>query len=154
MRRLIAEEDRLDEYILASAGLSIETAGAPAEAGAQWAARAQGIDLRSKRARMIEAGDFRRFDLILAMDASSRDALRARAPAGTQHKVHLLLDFSTWIGESEIPDPSGGSGDGYANVLDLLQLAVRGLMESLDQAVGELAVPEFARARLKVSSAT
>ena len=154
MRRLIVEEDRLDDYLLASAGLSGVHAGEPPDARALAVAATQGIDIGAKRARQVQASDFKRFDLVLAMDSANRDALKALAPAGTEQKVHLLLDFSPWIGENEIPDPYHGGADGFDAALDLLQLAARGLLESLDQADREWAVPAMPRARLKVSTGT
>ena len=153
MRRLIAEEDRLDEFLLDSAGTSDAHAGEPADPRAVSAAAAVGIGLERRQARRVTAHDFKGFDLLLAMDTASRDALMAMAPARTEHKVHRLLDFSTWIGETEIADPYFGDAEAFDDTLDLIKLAVRGLLEALDQAAGECSVPEAGRARLKVSSA-
>jgi len=154
MRHLIAEEDRLDSFLLASAGVSSEHDGEAPDFRAVKAAKAQGIEIGHLRARKVTADDFKRFDLLLAMDAANRDALLAMAPASAQQKIHLLLDFSPWIGETDVPDPYYGPAEGFDDVLDLIGLAVRGLLETLDQADGALRVPEMPRARLKVSSAT
>lgn len=154
MRRLIAEEDRLDDFLLASAGVSSEHNGEPPDFRAVKASGAQGIDIGHLRARQVMAEDFKRFDLVLAMDAANREALLAIAPPDAQHKVHLLLDFSPWIGETDVPDPYYGPAESFDDALDLIGLAARGLLETLDQADGALRVPEMPRARLKVSSAT
>jgi protein-tyrosine phosphatase len=154
MRQLIVEEDRLDSFLLASAGLSAVHSGEPPDPRAVRAAAEQGIDISAKRAHQIAAEDFKRFDLVLAMDRANRDALLAMAPAGTKQKVHLLLDFSPWIGESEVPDPYYGNDDGFAEVFDIILLAVRGMLGTLDYLDSALVVPAAPRVRLKVSSAT
>jgi len=153
MRRLIAEEDRLDDFLLGSAGLSANHAGQSIDPRAIKVAAAHGMDLRGERSRQVTAADFKNFDLLLAMDVANRDALRAMAPRSTEQKAHLLLEFSSWIGESEIPDPYHGSLEDFEDAFDLIQLAARGLLAALDQADGELSVPVAPRARLKVSSA-
>ena len=154
MRRLIAEEGRLDDFLLGSAGTSAAHSGAPPDPRAVAAAVLQGIDLDGRRSRQIAPSDFKDHDLMLAMDSATRDTLEAMAPRGTERKVRLLLDYSPWIGETEIPDPYVGGPEGFEDVLELIQLALRGLLEVLDQADGELSVPVAPRVRLKVSSGT
>jgi len=153
MRHLIAQEDRLDDFLLSSAGIGAPQIGQSPDPRALTAAAAQGIKLGGIRSRRLERSDFSTFDLLLAMDRADRDALLALTPPAARQRVHLLLDFSSWIGERDIPDPSDGTADAFENTLDLIQLAVRGLLEVIDQVDGEWAVPEAARARLKVSSA-
>jgi protein-tyrosine phosphatase len=154
MRRLIGEEDRLDHFLLDSAGVSGTHIGERPDPRALLAAKRCGLDASANRARQVGGKDFKQFDLILATDYGSAEALRELAVPGTEHKVHLLLDFSPWIGVQEIPDPYAGVADSFAETLDLIQLAVRGLLETIDQADAAFVVPEMPRARLKVSSAT
>jgi len=154
MRHLIAEEGRLDHFLLASAGVLAAHVGQSPDPRAMLAAKRCRLDVGARRARQVGVMDFKQFDLILAMDRNCAEALREMALPGTEHKVHLLLDFSPWIGELEIPDPYAGPAEGFAETLDLIQLAVRGLLEALDQTDAAFVVPELPRARLKVSSAT
>jgi len=154
MRRLIIEEDRLDHFLLASAGLPSTAIGAAPDGRAMQVAEEHGLDLRTKRARPITRNDFDLFELILALDSECLEVLKAAAPGNTARKVHRLLDFSPWIGEADIPDPTAGSPGDFSDVLDLIRLAVRGLLEALDQADGAFEVPDEFRVSLKVSSGT
>ena len=154
MRQLIAEEDRLDDFLLGSAALPFGDGGSTLDARMHNAAARHGIDTAAMGWRQIGPDDFRAFDLMLAMDKSSRDRLAATAPPGNRHKIHLLLDFSPWIGAEEISEPAAGDEVAFDDMVDLAVLGLRGLIEAIDQAKGALDVPFAARARLKVSSAT
>lgn len=154
MRLLMVEEDRLDDFLLDSAGLALVPADQQPNPGVLWAARACRLDLGGRRARRVDAADFRQFDLLLTMDGVSADALRDLAPAKFEHKVHRLLDFSPWIGVRDIACPAPATHERLADMVDLIQLAVRGLMASIDQADAAFQVPEVPRARLKASSCT
>jgi protein-tyrosine phosphatase len=151
MRQLIAHEDRLDDFLLASRGLKV-VAGSGASQQVLGAAGRQGMDLAGFRARQIDSADFRNFDLLLAMDADSRDRLVAMAPAGSEHRVHLLLDFSPWIGIDEVPVPSSDLDEAADDLFDLVLLAARGLVEVIDKSGAELVVPVSAAVSLKASS--
>ena len=154
MRHLIAEEDRLDDFLLDAA----DTLGSPAQpmpgTAMQTAANRNHIWFDDHRARAIEALDFKSFDLMLAMDQASKDALEAAAPKGTGQKVHLLLDFAPWIGSADFPDTDGLDADAFDDLMDFLHLALRGLLEVIDQAKVDFIVPAAPRARLKVASGT
>ena len=45
----------------------------------------------AKTSLQIKEEDFYNFDLILGMDANNVADLKQMAPAGTEHKIHLLL---------------------------------------------------------------
>ena len=153
MRQLIAQEGRLDDFLLASRGL-MARAGVGGNRATLSAAARHGIDLSGFRPRPITAGDYRGFDLVLCLDRLTRDRLRALSLARGGHKVHLLLDFAPWIGTDEVPDPAHGGEEAFDDVFDLLKLAARGLLEVIDQTNLELAVCEPATERRKVSSGT
>ncbi len=83
------------------------------------------------RARIVEAADFERFDLILAMDTQNLDVLRKRAPTGYRERVRLFLEFAPDCGLDEVPDPYYGGPAGFEQVLDLVEEASRGLLTHL-----------------------
>ena len=154
MRHLIAEEDRLDDFLLDAA----DTVASPIKrvpgTAMQTAANRNHIRLDDHRARAIEDRDFKSFDLMLAMDQASKEILEAAAPGGTGQKVHLLLDFAPWIGSADFPLADGSDADAFDDLMDFLQLALRGLLEVIDQATVDFIVPATPRARLKVASGT
>lgn len=71
--------------------------GEPPYGPMQQAALARGFDLSNQRARQIEAADFERYDLILAMDAS---VLRDCAKLGQGAELRLFRDDG-----GDVPDP-------------------------------------------------
>ena len=55
-------------------------------------------------------------------------------PANARSKLHLLRDFdpaSARAGDLDVPDPYYGGDEGFEHVLDLVEAACRGLLESL-----------------------
>lgn len=80
------------------------------------------------RARVVEPQDFGRFDLILAMDRQNFDTLRQRAPATVHERIRLFLEFAPESGTTEVPDPYYGGPNGFEEVLDLVEVAARGLL--------------------------
>jgi protein-tyrosine phosphatase len=64
-------------------------------------------------ARQVVAGDFERFDLILAMDRSNLRTLQERCPPGLRAKLHLALEPTTG---GEVGDPYYGGASGFDRV--------------------------------------
>ena len=119
------------EVELDSAGTHGYHVGAPPDKRAQKAAAGRGYDLSGLRARSISEFDFVRFDRILAMDRDNLNLLRRACPAEHRHKLGLLLEYSRGFTEREVPDPYYGGADGFDHVLDLVEDAARGLIDSL-----------------------
>ena len=114
-----------------SAGTHGYHIGAPPDGRAQMAASGRGYDLSKLRARRVSDFDFVRFDRILAMDRDNLDMLRQACPPEHRHKLGLLLEYSRGSAEREVPDPYYGGPDGFEHVLDLIEDAAQGLVESL-----------------------
>jgi protein-tyrosine phosphatase len=91
------------------------------------AALARGYDISELRARQLQADDFRRFDLLLAMDEDNLRDMRALAPAALQERAQLFLDYAPAAGRV-VPDPYYGGPDGFETVLDLAEHGARGLL--------------------------
>lgn len=117
-----------------SAGTHGYHAGEPPDARAIAAAARRGIDMSDLRARTLEAADFERFDLVLAMDEQNFRRLERLAPAGYRHRLRLFLDYAPGLGRRDVPDPYYGGETGFEEVLDLVEAASRGLLAALRQA--------------------
>jgi protein-tyrosine phosphatase len=91
----------------------------------------RGYDIAGLRARQLESADFRRFDLLLAMDAENLAAMRSVAPTGHEHKAQSFLGFAPGCGYQDVPDPYYGGPAGFDVVVDLAELGVRGLFNAL-----------------------
>lgn len=88
-------------------------------------------------ARQVCREDFEISDIIIAMDNSNVAALGAMADAGQKAKIHKLTDFlpeekRIRYKTDEVPDPYYGGPKGFELVLDMLEDAMPGVLEFLD----------------------
>lgn len=120
--------DRID---VDSAGTGDWHVGEPPDTRAQAAARLRGYDLSALRARQVGTADFERFDLLLAMDEANLAELRRRCPPQHRDKVRLLMEFAPGATETEVADPYFGGAQGFEQVLDQVERACEGLLQTL-----------------------
>jgi protein-tyrosine phosphatase len=132
LRALAAREAPELALEVDSAGTAGYHIGEPPDPRTRAAALRRGYDLSALRARVVEPGDFERFDLILAMDRENLRVLRRRAPAAAHERLRLFLEFAAPAGGPEdVPDPYYGGANGFEEVLDLVEGAARGLLAHL-----------------------
>ena len=131
LRTLAAREAPELPLEVDSAGTAGYHVGEPPDPRMSEAAARRGYDLSALRARVVESGDFERFDLILAMDEDNLRVLRRRAPAHAYERLRLFLEFAPEAGSAEVPDPYYGGAKGFEEVLDLVESAARGLLAHL-----------------------
>ena len=115
-----------------SAGTHAYHVGDPPDRRARAAAERRGISLGDLRARRVRDEDFERFDYIVAMDTDNLERLKDQSPPEHHGKVRLFLEFSS-MREREVPDPYYGGPAGFERVLDLVEDASRGLLETLSR---------------------
>lgn len=94
------------------------------------AAAQRGYRLHELRARQVQAEDFARFDLILAMDHDNLRELQRLRPDSAGAELDLLLRRGG-LAEHEVPDPYYGGSDGFERVLDLVESACERLIEQI-----------------------
>ncbi len=94
-------------------------------------ALARGYDISSLRARQLTVEDFRRFDLLLAMDEENLDAMRALAPRAHAQRARLFLSYLPGRSHQVVPDPYYGGPAGFETVLDLAEHGSRALFVAL-----------------------
>ena len=129
-RHHAAQSGWIERLHIDSAGTHAYHAGEPADRRARAAAERRGISLEGISARRVHGGDFERFDYIIAMDHDNLARLREEAPEEHRHKIRLFLEFAA-VDEAEVPDPYYGGAAGFERVLDLVEAASRGLLETL-----------------------
>jgi protein-tyrosine phosphatase len=129
---LVEREGLADRIEIDSAGTGDWHVGEEADPRTRHAAKRRGIKVDS-RARQVKPEDFRRFDYVVAMDASNERNLRALAPdQALAAKVHLFRDFDPESPSgSDVPDPYYGGDDGFERVLDICDAAAHGLLERI-----------------------
>src|SRR6516165_8076250 len=127
MRALALEAPELGLEV-DSAGTAGYHIGEAPDPRMQAAAARRGYQLQALRARIVEPGDFERFDLILAMDRENLAVLHRRVPEQARERVRLFLEFSPQREPEEVPDPYYGGPNGFEEVLDLVEATARGLL--------------------------
>jgi len=130
-RKLVADAGLGGLISADSAGTHGYHVGAPPDHRMQMAAIARGYDLSGLRARRVGYNDFLRFDLILAMDRDHQELLAEFAPPTATNKIHLFMEFGRRSERDEVPDPYYGGPEGFELVLDLVEDAAEGLLETL-----------------------
>jgi protein-tyrosine phosphatase len=133
MRHVLREEGLEDAFEVDSAGTGGWHTGNAPDARSTAAAQARGITLEGM-ARQVTPKDFETFDLLLCADRDNVADLRAVAPPGTEHKIHLLREFdptSAGAPDLDVPDPYYGGEQGFEHVLDLVEASCRGLLAQL-----------------------
>ncbi|MBM5807369.1 MAG: low molecular weight phosphotyrosine protein phosphatase [Cyanobacteria bacterium M_surface_10_m2_179] len=135
---LLAQEGLEDRVVVDSAGTGGWHVGRPADRRMRAAAERRGIHLPS-RARQIELADFSRFDRILTMDADNLRAVQALArelgPRSGQAQIEPMTSHCRRFSVGDVPDPYYGGDQGFEHVLDLLEDACAGLLETLRPAL-------------------
>jgi protein-tyrosine phosphatase len=133
MRRLLRDAG-LEGVQVESAGTGGWHAGEPPDERAAAAAARRGVTLEGA-ARQVRPADFRRFDLLIALDRVNLRELVALAPdEEAAEKVRLLREFdpaSAGSGDLDVPDPYYGGDRGFETVLDMVEAACRELLDEL-----------------------
>lgn len=131
MRRLVDEAGLSERVSVDSAGTGDWHIGEAPDERAQRAGAKRGYDLAPLRARQIAAEDFRKFDLIVAMDDANVTALQQVAPSDGAGKIRLLMEFAPHAQERVVIDPYFGGDAGFEAVLDQCEIACTGLLTAL-----------------------
>lgn len=139
-RKLVADAGLAERILIESAGTHAYHVNEPADRRAAEAARRRGFDLDGIRARRVSAGDFERFDLLLAMDNDNLRILKEHAPESHHDKLRLFLSYAD-SSELEVPDPYYGGAAGFERVLDLIEAAARGLLIELTRELQQRTPP-------------
>ncbi|MGE5759106.1 MAG: low molecular weight protein-tyrosine-phosphatase [Gemmatimonadota bacterium] len=130
--RQVIQNNNLNETIkVDSAGTGSYHVGEPPDPRAQRAARRRGIELADLRARRVAPEDFEAFDLILAMDLENLESLQRACPESQRHKLELFMRYARRYDIKEVPDPYFGGDAGFDLVLDMVEDAAQGLIDSL-----------------------
>lgn len=122
---------------LSAGALEIESAGTqgyhqgdPPDPRSIKVARDMGVSMDGQRARKIVAGDFERFDLILAMDRGHLAALRQMAPPGAGAQIELFMRYGAGRDE-DVPDPYYGEMNDFVLMRDMVSGAIVSIIEKL-----------------------
>jgi len=137
LRHLVREAGLQDAVYIDSAGTIDYHVGSPPDERSARHALDRGYDLSSLRARQVQARDFERFDLILAMDWENLQELQSLCPPAHEHKLRRLMEFAPRGLGDVVADPYYGGQSGFEQVLDHVEAACEGLLKHLRTALDE-----------------
>ena len=132
-KRKIKDRGLENLFLVDSAGTGGWHVGNLADSRMRETASSRGIELTS-RSRQIDANDLDEFDHILVMDKDNLHAVKSlvQDPLDpVNSKIKLILSYSKDSQLDEVPDPYYGGQNGFDKVLDLLDKAIDGLIDSL-----------------------
>jgi protein-tyrosine phosphatase len=136
MRSLLEERGLAAEVEVSSAGTGDWHIGERADRRTLAVLERHGYDGNAHRARQFAADSFDDCDLLVAMDQSNVAVLRGLIGTEDAGRVRLLREFDPEATGSDVPDPYYGGDDGFDEVLAMVEVACRGL---LDEVGAELA---------------
>ncbi len=128
MKDLVAKAGREKEFEIASAATSREEIGNDIHYGTQEKLREKGVPFASRRAVQMTKGDYRYYDLIIAMDKENLWGINRIIGFDEADKVRLLLSYAGEL-ESLVADP-WYTGDFEATYRDVLR-GCQGLLAAL-----------------------
>lgn len=132
MRSMAEKRGVADRFVLDSAGLYGGHAGDMPDRRMRVHAFQRGYSL-THISRPVKISDYDKFDLIVAMDHSNYDRLRAFAPTiDAERKVVRMIDFVRGFPQCDcVPDPYYDGAEGFELVLDLLEDGCSTLLDIL-----------------------
>jgi protein-tyrosine phosphatase len=136
-RQLAAREAAHLQLQFDSAGTAGYHIGDAPDARSVHAAAVRGYDIKGLRARQLQADDFQRFDLLLAMDEDNLRDMRAVAPHGLGDRAQLFLSYAPALVRRAVPDPYYGGAEGFEAVLDLAEHGSRALFVAIPAIIAE-----------------
>jgi protein-tyrosine phosphatase len=126
----ILESNLQGRILVDSAGTGSWHVGSPPDRRAAGAASARGYHLDDLVARQVQPQDFFDFDYLLAMDRENLVSLQSVCPHASKCRIELFLDYSD-RDENEVPDPYYSGEEGFELVLDMVEEAADGLLQTL-----------------------
>jgi len=134
MLRLLSRAGREADVEVSSAGTGGWHVGEGADPRAQDVLTRHGYDASEHKARQFTRRCFDEFDLVLAVDRETLSNLRNIAPPNADGKLRLLREFDPQAGRDlDVPDPNYGGRRGFDEVLAMVEVACRGLVEHIQK---------------------
>jgi len=133
LRKQVFDLDLQNYVSIDSCGTGAWHVGQAPDSRAQQCMRQKGVDISNIEGRQFYPDhDFEEFDYILTMDDSNYRNVVSKAKGETEKlKVYKVLKFHPdKLEDLSVPDPYYGPGDGFERVYALLNLALKGFVES------------------------
>lgn len=131
-KELVREKGLSNRFQIDSAGTGAYHAGELPDPRMRSTAASHGLKLTS-RARQLRAEDFTTFDLIIAMDRSNFNNIRAEAVkasvAEADFELRMMREFDDSADHEDVPDPYYGGDSSFEDVYQMLKRSCNRLLE-------------------------
>lgn len=127
MKDLVKKAGLASQFHIESAATSREEIGNPVYPPVRRKLAEHGIGCQGHAAKQMKKADYSHYDLLIGMDQANLRNMRRLFPEDTQHKLHLLLDYTNRPGQ--VADP-WYTGDFDATWQDVLE-GCQGLLEQV-----------------------
>lgn len=132
MKQLVSDAGLNERIEVDSAGIIGYHEGEMADPRMRAHAARRGYALESI-SRPVRSLDFYDFDLIIGMDNRNIDDLKRMAPdLESVAKIHQMTEYSRNRLYDYVPDPYYSGAEGFELVLDLLEDACQGLLDTIN----------------------
>lgn len=129
--RLVEQAELADRIRIDSAGTHAFHVGNPPDERAMRAAIARQYRMDHLTARQVTAEDIAEYDYVLAMDLANLEIMQSLADEALRDKPQLFMSYAPDYGLDEVPDPYYGGGNGFEQVLDMVEAAAGNLLEDI-----------------------
>ncbi len=119
------------EILVDSAGIGDWHVGQPPDPRAIQIGISSGCEM-TMSARQVQGSDFKKFDMILAMDHSNLQALN-QWPDSDPTRIKLIRSFDPTAKDLEVPDPYYGEYSDFESVAEMLENACQGIIRSIKE---------------------
>ena len=132
MKKLILQDGLNESTYIDSAGtIDYHSGEFPDERMSKYALN-RGLHLDHIARQFNPVSDFDNFDLILTMDHGNYADIKALDESGKyKSKIKMVTDYCTIHNVKEVPDPYYGERENFELVLNILEDACNGILESL-----------------------
>lgn len=132
-RKIVERQSLTKQFMIDSAGTSGQHSGELPDRRMREAGAIRGYNF-SSISRRFEPEDFDAFDYVVTMDDSNySNVLRLAPNLESRKKVKKMIDYSINTDYDHIPDPYYEGAEGFELVLNLLEDACEGLLESIEE---------------------
>ena len=132
-KHLVEKKELQDKFQCDSAGLGAWHVGEKADSRMRQSGQRRGYNLTSIARAFDVQQDFDQFDLIIGMDGQNIRELKGRVRnENDRRKIFLMTDFCRNKSYHSVPDPYFGGDAGFDLVLDILEDACEGLIQTLE----------------------
>ena len=121
----------LEKYEVASAGTCEEEEGSPVHYGTVAELKRRGVPFRERRAVLLRAADYDRYDLFIGMDESNVRCMKRLFDGDPYNKVKLLNDYTG--NPRDVADP-WYTGN-FVKTYDDIRTGIECLLDNLEQEV-------------------